>query len=916
MIKTLTKHYHNLSGLKKFFFGIAFLLGVFTTTLLFSQANTIPFEDDLPTIFSSWFNSGYYSNTRFKYGGNNFVGIVFRQNKEPLSLPEDVLINSWAQHIQCYSRLRGIYYNNQRGWRIRPLDTGNLAILSWSALASGYDTMTMSGWLYTDCIWITWYTPQSNQVYGQITHSLYGLTYHMFAWVAYDFTGNHIISWSTFSPTLIIGTGGIHHGYIFDTDGGIAELSMTAPRCEYFAMTPVNTISEWDDVNFTCSAINVSGYRLQFFLSGSSSPFAEDFSNRNATPGMRATGNALPQGQYRVTCTPRDAVWWLLPQCGDQLLLTVIGSGTTPSGSWCNPDFQWEITFAALSGSIVFQSPLYLGTYYTNKTGIKLQWAATEPNTINISWDFIGSPITWSYTGTDFYNHIGMTPITLSWTNMRNNFNSTYTVNNGSGTCTYTDAMKRVYVDTTPPTAPVVTVPWSGAGICPTTGITITRTASTDGLGSQLSHYSYEIYTNSGMTVSWLLLSGNVPAGTTTINIPQFTYFPLGTYYIRVNAVDNVGLSTSSITSSFTTSQQYCAGTTGVVIVTPTLWLRNVNLDTAYRSDPIRILGLTGPTLVSVSKGMLFIDSGLQTGTNTSNQTGVGTTGIITSNDTLYIELISSDEYDTTVTSELRVAWMTGTFSVTTKKSSCTLSTAEKLMIQNIYEDIKDEYNNDMSKLAEFLNTFRNMVEDELELSDSCTLEYLLSLIEDEYDVDGIDTSKHICPNCKEYSIAYDYDQRAYYAPEMMNRYYFINRESLIRHLDYYNPGDCHVNTYNTNTRSQSSDPMTHIAPNGKIYHLVGQYGGFSATEFATPKYFDSLSNIIQYINLKNPPKTIWDHHLDVTFMPIVYAAPNGKEYKIRKATNLWFFSYRLMKVQYFSSLSALKSFIDKNNPR
>ena len=192
-----------------------------------------------------------------------------------------------------------------------------------------------------------------------------------------------------------------------------------------------------------------------------------------------------------------------------------------------------------------------------------------------------------------------------------------------------------------------------------------------------------------------------------------------------------------------------------------------------------------------------------------------------------------------------------------------------------------------MSKLAEFLNTFKNMVEDELELSDSCMLEYLLSLIEDEYDVDGIDTSKHICPNCKEYSIAYDYDQRAYYAPEMMNRYYFINRESLIRHLDYYNPGDCHVNTYNTNTRAQSSDPMIHIAPNGKIYHLIEQYGGFSATEFTTPKYFDSLSNIIQYIDLKNPPKTIWVHHLDVTFMPIVYAAPNGKEYKIRKAINL-----------------------------
>jgi hypothetical protein len=84
-----------------------------------------------------------------------------------------------------------------------------------------------------------------------------------------------------------------------------------------------------------------------------------------------------------------------------------------------------------------------------------------------------------------------------------------------------------------------------------------------------------------------------VPAGTTTISIPQFAYFPLGTYYVRVSAVDNVGLTTPSAIFSFITSQQYCSSSTGIVIVTPTIRLRNVDLDTVYRSDPIRILGLT-----------------------------------------------------------------------------------------------------------------------------------------------------------------------------------------------------------------------------------------------------------------------------------------------------------------------------------
>jgi hypothetical protein len=95
---------------------------------------------------------------------------------------------------------------------------------------------------------------------------------------------------------------------------------------------------------------------------------------------------------------------------------------------------------------------------------------------------------------------------------------------------------------------------------------------------------------------------------------------------------------------------------------------------------------------------------------------------------------------------------------------------------------------------------------------------------------------------------------------------------------------------------------MLHVAPNGKIYHLIGQYGGYSAEEFISPKYFDSLQGIKTYIDLRNPAKDIWKHTLDTAFIPIVYAAPNGKEYKIYK-TDRGFMSYKLMKVRYFSSL-------------
>lgn len=266
-----------------------------------------------------------------------------------------------------------------------------------------------------------------------------------------------------------------------------------------------------------------------------------------------------------------------------------------------------------------------------------------------------------------------------------------------------------------------------------------------------------------------------------------------------------------------------------------------------------------------------------------NNNTGVGTTGLVSSNDTIYIELVSSNEFNKTVSSELSILGRTGAFFVTTKDSDCALSTAEKLVIQNIYAELKDEYNNDISKYSEFLNTFQSMVEDESDFSSSCTLEYLLELVEDDFGNEGIDTRDHITPNCKEYTIGYDVTEGAYYSPDMMNRYYFINRESLIRHLDYYNPGDCHINTYRNNYRTSSEDPMVHVAPNGKIYNLVGQYGGYSAEEFITPKYFDSLQGIKSYIDLRNPAKDIRKHTLDTSFIPIVYAAPNGKEYKIYK---------------------------------
>ena len=890
MITTLTHQYRRISKLSKLLLGIAFFLGVFVTTFRFIYADSIPFENTLSTMFSwwaGWFNTWYYSNTYFKYGGNNFVGIIFWQDIETLSTPQLITINSWAQAIQCTGHLRGIYYNNQRGRRIWPLDTGNLAILSWQW--TGYETMTMDNGFFTSCIGVSWaYIPLPNEVYGQINHYFSGQIFSMFAGISYDFTGN-LISWSVFDHTLRIETWWVHAGHIFDTNGWIAQLNMNVPRCQNFTSSPSTQISQGSGIALTCYGANVSGYMISIWSGINIISSGTIYTGANSY--TRTTWSALATGDYVATCT----VLWPNgngPQCWSTLSFHVWAIAWS-----CNPNFQGEISFLSYSGSIVLHPSI--GTYYTNRTGITIQWAATEPVQYTVTGDFIGSIFTGNYTGNNIYDYISRN-IILTNTNVWNNFSSRYV----TGSCNYTDAAKRVYVDTTPPTTPTIITPINGVALCPSTWLNITRTASYDS-GAGLSYYKYEVYTNSwmltGEVTSWTV--SNTTTGI-TLNI---ALLPLWTYYMRIVAVDYLDNTTNSPTISFTTSPQYCSSSTGILIVTPVIRLRNVDLDTIYRSDPIWILGLTWPTLLTISKGMLFINN---------NTWGNGTTGMVSSNDTIYIEMISSNTYDTTVTSELSIAWRTWAFLITTKKNNCSLSAAEKLIIENIYTELKDEYHNDISKYTDFLTTFQSMVNDESDLSNNCNLDYLLSLIENDFWSDeGIDTSNHITPNCKEYSIGYDNNQSAYYAPEMMTRYYFINRESLIRHLDYYNPGDCHINSYGNNSRTaDASDPMRHIAPNGKIYHLIWQYGGFSATEFVSAKYFDSMDGIIRYIDLKNPAKEIWTHTVDTSFNPIVYAGPNGREYKIFK-TDRWFMSYKLMKVKYYTTLSELKNYINWNNP-
>jgi len=80
-------------------------------------------------------------------------------------------------------------------------------------------------------------------------------------------------------------------------------------------------------------------------------------------------------------------------------------------------------------------------------------------------------------------------------------------------------------------------------------------------------------------------------------------------------------------------------------------------------------------------------------------------------------------------------------------------------------------------------------------------------------------------------------------------------------------------------------------------------------------KEFSSRDALLYFIDKNNPRIEIWDHKVDTSRAPVIYAASNSKEYKIYK-TDKGFMSYKLVKVQYFSSQEEIISYIEKHNKR
>jgi hypothetical protein len=152
------------------------------------------------------------------------------------------------------------------------------------------------------------------------------------------------------------------------------------------------------------------------------------------------------------------------------------------------------------------------------------------------------------------------------------------------------------------------------------------------------------------------------------------------------------------------------------------------------------------------------------------------------------------------------------------------LETGQRLIIENIFDMMKSTYNADQGTLSDFLFTIQSMLQDDVGLTNNCSLEYLLN-ITDSYIMDNIgnnvDTADHKAPNCKIYTVNFDSQKSGYTSTNFKKKVYFASRDALIRYIDVRNPGDCQINTYNDLPEfDNAAQSGYYTAPNGKMYKI------------------------------------------------------------------------------------------------
>lgn len=880
------------------------------------KADSLPFGSTLTGMFPNIENN--YASTNFIYGGNSFAGLIFWTTPTILSTPESISISWGTQSISCTTRINGIYYNNQRGRRIWPLDTWSLATLIVSG-SSEYSVLNMNGGRYTNCTTVSWgFIPDSYAIFGQIDHTRSGTEFHLIAGLNYNATSTtNSISGIEFGNTLY--AVGWLTGHMYDNYGGVAQvwgtgmgtLSFWTGLCSLFVIES-STLVAGNNMNFTCYAnttgTSITGYQLLIY----DSTGINIYSNTVASTGgsnVQSAWSSLVQWNYTAECMVHGIPGWPNSCPTQAFTVTWITITTGSCGLW------GDLSITTVPGLVVQTSnPSY---YYIRTTwNIDFTIWANQPSYYAIVSSGITSTVTGFYNG--YYNPPTYTrtntgTLTISGNNGWQIINTTFT----TWSCTRQAPAKWITIDTLPPSASTITSPWIGSGVCYVGAFDLSWTGAVDSWVG-ITSYNYKIYSDAGFASQ--IINASTTGTTVSLNANQLgTWYFSWTYYRSIEAIDGLNQTWTATTGYFNVGFDYCSTSGNVMIVGTIPRLRNADLNKEYLSDPFTVYNLPGPIIAYVSSWILYVN-----GTGTSN------TGMIDNWDELNIQYTSSNEYDTTVSTVFYIANQHATFYITTRStgyyeepsgSGCNLNSAEKLIITDIFDMIKDSYDENETTLANFLFTMESMIEDELGFVDNCSLEYLLDLTS-AYIMDNqwenIEEGEHEAPNCKLYDIEYSDSKEWYTSPDLKKRTYFASRDALTRYIDINNPWDCRINDYNDlPTRENNEGSGYYIATNGKMYDIQEKTENWTtiyySPDFIRAKNFENKNDLYSYINKNNPIQDIRNHDVDTEFTPMIFAAPNGKEYKIYH-TDRWYMSYKLMKIQYFETLDGIKNYITINN--
>lgn len=150
-----------------------------------------------------------FSLVHFTAPGNNFVGSTFRLTSKSIT-GNTISLN--GDERTCTKQMRWLYFNSQRGKRLRPLDSNTLTLLKQQS--SSYDHLTIEWWLYTSC---TNASPYS--VFWSIRYTRWGKVSYIVAGTQLNYINNKIVG--SFADSFQYFDNKVLIWYIYDSNWGI-----------------------------------------------------------------------------------------------------------------------------------------------------------------------------------------------------------------------------------------------------------------------------------------------------------------------------------------------------------------------------------------------------------------------------------------------------------------------------------------------------------------------------------------------------------------------------------------------------------------------------------------------------------------------------------------------------------------------